>query len=277
MKRYLIIAFSMLMSATMMGQRRINPVTPPSNGTTPAPAVEKPADTAFLEIDTLQTDTLAHIPPMVYPLLHSVTVGGDLWDPIMRAFGQKYGIGGIWGQLNLHNRYLPTFEMGLGACDDAPSGGNFRFHSPVAPYFKIGCDYNFLYNSDPDYLLMAGLRYGFSPFKYNVEDITLDSPYWDETTTFSIPSQSASAGWIEVLIGMRAKLAGGWSAGWQVKFHKILHEGGHRTFGDPMYIPGYGKRGPTFTGQISVSYTFSLDAETVKAVREEKANKKKKK
>lgn len=277
MKRHIILAFLMLLSVSVMGQRRINPVTPQGTATTPGTTVEKPNDTEFIEIDTLQTDTLTHIPPMVYPLLHSVTVGVDLWDPLMRAFGQKYGLGGVWGQINLHNRYLPTFEVGLGACNDAPSGGNFRFHTPIAPYFKIGCDYNFLYNSDPDYLLMAGLRYGFSPFKYNVDDITLNDPYWGETTSFAIPSQSTSAGWIEVLLGLRAKLAGGWSAGWQIKFHKILHEGGRRTYGDPMYIPGYGKRGPTFTGQISVSYTFSLDAETVKAVRQEKANKKKKK
>lgn len=278
MRPYLIIAFFMLLSTTVTAQRRINPVTPQRPGTTPTVNVEKPTETEFLEVDTLQADTaVRRIPPMVYPLMHSITVGVDLWDPIMRAFGQKYGLAGIWGQINLHNRYLPTFETGLGACNDAPSGGNFRYHSPAAPYFKLGCDYNFLYNSDPDYLLMAGLRYGFSAFKYNIDDITLNSPYWDDTTTFSIPSQSATAGWIEVLIGMRAKLAGGWAAGWQVKFHKILHEGGRRTYGDPMYIPGYGKRGPTFTGQISLSYTFSLDAETVKAVREEKANKKKKK
>lgn len=277
MRRYATIALLMLLSITALGQRRINPVTPQRNGSTPAVVVDKPVDTEVLEADTLQTDSVRRIPPMVYPLLHSVTVGVDLWDPIMRVFGQKYGLVGFWGQVNLHNRYLPTFELGLGACNDAPSGGNFRYHSPVAPYFRIGADYNFLYNSDPDYLLVAGVRYGFSAFKYNVDDITLDSPYWDETTSFAIPDQSASAGWLEVLIGLRAKIAGGWSAGWQVKFHKILHEGGKRTNGDPMYIPGYGKRGPTFTGQISVSYTFSLDDEVVKAVRAEKANKKKKK
>ncbi len=276
MKRILLILALLTTVAGIMAQRRINPVTPKQPGTSATTEAPQPAFIEVEELDSLPADSVAHIPPMVYPLWHSVTVGVDLWDPIMRIFGQKYGLGGIWGQVNFHNRYLPTFEAGLGACDDAPSGGNFRFHSPTAPYFRIGADYNFLYNSDPDYLLLAGIRYGFSAFKYDIEDITLNDPYWGETSNFSIPSQTATAGWIEILFGVRVKLLGGWSAGWQLKFHKILHEGGKHTYGDPMYIPGYGKRGPTFTGSISLSYTFSLDAETVKAVRQAKKEKKKK-
>ena len=32
---------------------------------------------------------------------------------LMRIFGQKYGLIGFQAQVNLHNRYLPAFEIGL--------------------------------------------------------------------------------------------------------------------------------------------------------------------
>ena len=57
--------------------------------------------------------TLGRVPKMDYPLLHAVHVGLNLWDPLMRAFGQHYGIADVWAELSLHNRYLPVFESRL--------------------------------------------------------------------------------------------------------------------------------------------------------------------
>lgn len=197
-------------------------------------------------------------PKMKYPLLYDVTVGVNIWDAIMRAFGQKYGGVDFAASLNMHNRYFPTFEAGLGMARNTPSGNNYTYRSPIAPYFKIGLDYNFIYNSDPAYKFFAGVRYGFSAFSYEITDAELSGGYWDETIKFDIPSQKVTAGWFEVGIGLRVKLWGPISAGWSVKYHTLLH---HSTpaSGDPWYVPGYGTFGSALSGAFTLSYTIGLN------------------
>ena len=41
-------------------------------------------------------------------------IGVNVWDPIMRCFGQHYGLIDVWGELSLYNRFKPIFEIGLG-------------------------------------------------------------------------------------------------------------------------------------------------------------------
>ncbi len=205
-------------------------------------------------------DSAAVIPvvKMKYPLLQSASIGVDIWDPVMRIFGQKYGLIGFQAQVNLHNRYLPAFEIGLGQAKNTPAGMNFSYTSPVSVWFKIGADYNFLYNSNPDYMLTVGARYGFSPFSYSLSDITIDQGYWQETQHPQIPSQRVTAGWYEISFGLRVKLWGPISAGWRFHYHGILHQS-HTRYGDPWYIPGYGASGRSITGSFSITYTLPLN------------------
>ncbi len=205
-------------------------------------------------------DSTALIPvvKMKYPLLESASVSVDVWDPLMRGFGQHYGLIGFAAEVSLHNRYKPVFEMGFGQADHTPSGNNFTYRSPMSVYFRLGANYNFLYNSSPDYQFYGGLRYGFSSFSYSINDITVNAPYWDETARFDIPSRTASIGWFELVFGLRVKLWGPISAGWAFKYHKILHDSKSAN-GQPWYIPGYGARNNAITGSLSFTYTFSLE------------------
>ena len=145
----------------------------------------------------------------------------------------------------------------MSSCNDTPDGQNYTFKSPLAPYFKIGANYNIFYNNNPQYQFLVGVRYGFTPFKYEVSSFTLDDSYWGEQQQLSIPSQSATAGYFEFLAGVRVMIAKGISVGWNVKYHTLLHES-KGEYGKSMYIPGYGKRGGSFTASLSVSYTLSL-------------------
>lgn len=222
-------------------------------------------------VDTLTGDEwvdstqVLSIPKMKYPLLMGATVGVNIWDPVMRLFGQKYGLIGFSADVNLHNRYFPTVEVGLGTARRTPSGQNYTYRSPMSVYFKIGADYNFLYNSNPDYQWFIGLRYGFAPFRWAVDHITLDSPYWGDEVRFGIPSQTATAGWGELCLGLRVHLGAGISAGWMVRLHTLLHES-HNAHGEPWYIPGYGSRNGAITGSFSISYTLPLNKRKTDAV-----------
>ncbi len=217
--------------------------------------------TVFVDTTTntewIDSSIIKRVPKMKYPLLNSVSAGIDVWDPIMRVFGQQHGIAGIWGQVDLHNRYFPTFEMGLGYTNHKGPNESFVYNSPLSVYFKIGADYNFLFNSNPDYKFFAGFRYGFSPFSYSIKNVKLSDNYWDETVNFNIPSQNATAGWIEFGLGLRVKIAGPVSVGWMLKYHSVVHQS-KTTYGDPWYIPGFGSKNSHFSGSVSVSYTFDI-------------------
>lgn len=194
----------------------------------------------------------------IYPLIHSLTFGVDIWDPVMRILGQKFGGASVWGELSFHNRFNPVFEFGMSAADDTPSGMNFTYHSGLAPYFKIGGNYNFLYNSNPDYQLLAILRYGFTTYNYRLTDVTVNDSYWGETTAVDFPSCRSTAGYLDVGLAVKVKIAGPISMGWTAKFHKILHES-KAHMGEPMIIPGYGKRNGSITGSFSIMYTIPLN------------------
>lgn len=284
----IVIAFVAVMAMTLTAQRRITPVTAtPAAGKTVEP--EK-TDTAVFDpsrfvhfhdaegnvvlVDTVTGREVADttlsanndtLPKMQYPLWYSASIGVDLWDPVMRAFGQHYGLIGFSAGVNLHNRYRPVIEIGLGNASYTPDDGNYTYKGKMAPYFKIGMDYNFLYNSNPSYEAYAGIRFGVSRFSYELTDITVNSPYWDETTQFNIPSQSVTASYFEFLFGIKVRVWRGISLGWTLRYHSIMSDGNPR-YGDPWYIPGYGSRGGAWAGGFSIYYTILLNKRHTPAV-----------
>ncbi|MDE6300367.1 MAG: hypothetical protein K2M19_01445 [Muribaculaceae bacterium] len=218
-------------------------------------------DGAIIYTDTVTGDQwidsmpIRKVPKMQYPLYNGVDVSVDVWDPLMRAFGQKFGIIGFGADVNLHNRYFPVFEAGLGAAHRTPSGMDYTYRSPLSAYFKIGMDYNFLYNSNPDYKFFAGVRYGFSAFKWGLDNVTPSPGYWGSVEPFELPLQNSFTGWFEFCLGLRVRLIGPVSAGWMVRVHTPLNQSKNE-HGQPWYIPGYGSRGQLFTGTFSFTYTI---------------------
>lgn len=282
----IIIALLASLTFTVWGQRKITPVQPKSvTSATQKPkedaeipsglAEMKDAQGNIVLVDTItgkewiDTTNVNKGKGMIYPLFESVTMGVNIWDPVMRLLGQHYGGADVWAELSLHNRYKPVLELGFGSCNDTPDGMNYTFKTKLAPYFRIGMNYNMFYNNNPRYQLIVGVRYGFTPFSYEVTDISVPPGYWGEPSTISIPSRSTTAGFFELVAGVRVMIAKQISLGWTAKYHTILHEGTHR-YGEPMYIPGFGKRGTTFTGSFSISYTLPLNKPKPEAVNTEK-------
>lgn len=197
-------------------------------------------------------------PKMKQPLMFRAEAGVNIWDPVMRVFGQSYGIIDFSAALNLHNRYIPTFEFGLGTAKNTPSDMNFTYTSPIAPYFKLGADYNFIYNSNPDYRFTAGFRYGVSPFSYRLTNVTFDDGYWGESGTIDFPKQNVFAGWMELVAGVRVNIKGPISMGWMFRYKMLLHQT-HPSTGDAWYIPGFGSVNGNISGSFSIFYDIPLN------------------
>ncbi len=275
----LLIVFG-ICSIDGVAQRRINPVTPNSNAV-PAkdrknePVKKKQDDKKNLAefrdaqgnvvlVDTISgqeyvdSTAIAEKSKLKFPRWHEVTVGLNIWDPLMRIMGQKYGGVSVWGELSIHNRFKPIIEIGFGTADYSPEDGNYTYKSSFAPYFKIGMNYNFMFKSTPDYQFYAGLRYGFSSFSYEITDVRPNSDYWQENTVFNIPAQNSSAGFGEIVLGMKVHILKNISLGWALNYHMILHESKNTPYGEPWYIPGFGTRTSAIGGNFSIMYTLPL-------------------
>ncbi len=274
----ILAAAAMLVSLQIAAQRRITPTVPPT-GVNENKNAQKPldmsrvkevtdADGVIILVDTVSgqevvdSTRLIKAKGNIYPLLESVTVGVNLWDGVNRLLGQDYGIGSIRGEVSLHNRYKPFFEVGFSTASFTPDGNNYTFRSPVSPYFKIGAGYNIFYNSNPDYQLCFNLGYGLTNFSYSYNDVTVDEGYWGDPAHFALPSQRATIGYLEIGASIKVRLGGNISAGWNIYYHKLLHQS-NGAYGPPVIIPGYGKRDGSIGINLMLMYTIPLSPRPV--------------
>lgn len=228
-----------------------------------ASPVGRPAAARSFLTDSLEVneyvDSMANrqpkVVPNIYPLLFAIEGGVDLAPAAYRALGSGYGLGDLTLAFNLHNRYLPTFEVGLFNANYHPDGENFTYYVPVVPYFKVGMDYNFLYNSNPDYRLSALVRYGMSTFNYQYTNVNLTSGYWGDSQTISYQEQNYTAGYLDLGASLLVRLAGRVSLGWSVRYQWLLHHSADH-FGAPCIVPGMGTG--SVNASINLVYTLPL-------------------
>lgn len=271
MRKFIFISIlSCIIASAVMAQRRINPVEQPTHTKIPTEAktikdkdgnvvkkrlITMQSDSGFVDSTVVILDTVNR--KMIYPLWDNITVGVNIWDPVMRIFGQSYGGGDVSLELSMFNRFFPTLEVGIGMANSTPDDGNFTYKGKAAMYGKIGASYNFLYNKTPAYKFLAGFRLGYSSFKYDITDIEVGSGYWDEKEQFSILDQKSHAFWGEFLIGLKVKIVKNFSMGWSFRYLYLFNY--KKNFNsDPGYIPGYGLRKNSVTGSFSLFYTFQL-------------------
>jgi hypothetical protein len=160
MIRVFLLAVMAMVAVTSMAQRRITPVEKSNNkvevidnkGRKKIVNLFSFADT--ISADSLRRDSIEKIYPH-YPIVTDVTVGANIWDLLMRAFGQKYGGFGLSATLNMWNRLQPTVELGVGMANSTPEDMNFTYKCNPSPYAKLGFNYNFLFKKSPNYQLFA--------------------------------------------------------------------------------------------------------------------------
>ena len=79
-----------------------------------------------------------------YPLYNGISVSVDLWGPGSKLFGSDFFSSEVAVDVNLKNRFFPIVELGYGNTDTWSDKG--IHYKTGAPYFRIGMDYNALYN-----------------------------------------------------------------------------------------------------------------------------------
>ena len=217
-----------------------------------------PLDEPVLFMAELDTVTGAR-PKPVYPLLYSANIGFNFFDGVMKLFGQSFSSYDVQASLSLHNWIEPILELGIGFADNHPETANFRYKNKPSFYGKLGVNYNFMYKSNPDYQVYLGLRFGYSDFKYDITDVTINSGYWGQSNHFSIDNQHASAFYGQALAGIKVKIWKWFSLGWNIRYgFKMKQKIPENS--TPWFIPGYG------TGALSASFSliYSIPIHTEK-------------
>lgn len=156
-------------------------------------------------------------------------------------------------RLNLRQKYFSTMEAGVGLCDRTEETTKTRFKTR-APYFRVGVDLNLARDKQSGNRIFAGMRYGFSAFKFDFTGAPVQDPVWHTSLPIHYPSQSSTAHWGELIFGLEAKIWRNFHLGWTGRYRKRLAQSSP-DFGQAWYIPGYGKNADhTFGGTFNLIF-----------------------
>lgn len=201
-----------------------------------------------------QTDTLKA------PPLSSVSVGVDVVGLVQKAAGAKFANMEAMAQVGIRGRYFPTVEIGLGHGYREGQENDNVFETD-APYFRLGADYNFN-RRGPANRFLLGLRYAWSAFNYDFRCPTLVDPVWHTPVPVDLASQKGRAQWIEFAAGVQTKLFAFVHLGWTLRLKARLSQK-RNPYGEPWYIPGYGRNGSTAWGG-TVNILFDIETRWTK-------------
>lgn len=191
------------------------------------------------------------------PLLYGLAVSTDLVGVGNKIFGGTYISGEVAAELNLKNRYMPIVEVGYGNSNTTDDDKSIHYQTS-APYFRVGMNYNFMHKKDTYSIIYGGLRYGFSSFSYDVSAPDLKDPVWGGTVPFDYEGLSCTAGWMEIVAGIRSQIWKNLHMGWSVRYKRLISTK-EDVNAEPHYIPGYGiKSGVTFGFSYNIIYYLPL-------------------
>lgn len=188
------------------------------------------------------------------PFYNGTYIGVDLYGPGSKLLGSDFMSSEVSIAVNLKNKFIPTIEFGMGGTDTWSETG-IHYKSKAAPFFRIGVDYNTMAKKkEKNSYLYVGLRYAFSSFKYDVSTMpagdpiwgdvignpSLEDDYWGGSVPFSHLGMKGSVQWLEIVVGVKVRIYKNFNMGWSVRM-KYKTSASTGEYGDPWYVPGYGK------------------------------------
>ncbi|WP_341838266.1 DUF6048 family protein [Chitinophaga pollutisoli] len=126
---------------------------------------------------------------------------------------------------------------------------------------SLGANYNLLKKQVPkeNFMLYAGMKYGFALFNYELPAYTVPGSYWGDYHS-SVNSATKSAHWVELSLGIKVEVLKNFYVGWSLHDRLLLTKKLSKGDYPPMVIPGYGKgnKGNVFDVQYTVSYLLPM-------------------
>lgn len=187
-----------------------------------------------------------------FPFYNGLTVSVDIYGIGASVLGGDFLSSEIAIEASLKNRFFPIVEIGYGTTDAWSDRGTH--YKSSAPYFRIGMNYNTMYKKGNPNFLYVGFRYGYTSFSYDIASTPLLDPdyggsienpsmtdnIWGGSVPFNHKGLKASMGWLELLVGVQAKIYKNFHMGWSIRYKRSMSTSLNE-YGVPWYVPGYGE------------------------------------
>ncbi len=187
---------------------------------------------------------------------YGVRVGVDL-SKIARSFYENDYKGlELVGDYRLTKRYYIAGELG----NEEKTVNDERLNfTTKGTFFKVGLDYNLYENwLDMENLVYIGGRYGVSSFSQTLNSYKV----YDRYPYFGFPQNIESgekftgltAQWIEVLLGVKAKVINNFYVGFSLRVNKFFSNKRPDNF-DNLFIPGFNR---TYDGTFGAGFNYTV-------------------
>ncbi len=202
-----------------------------------------PAAHAQLKMFRMEKDSI--------PLFRGFSISFDLVGPARLMLSDHGEIEGAL-RINLHDQWFPIVEIGVGKANHKDDEITEIVYKTTAPYFRLGIDLNLLKNKHQPNRLYGGIRYGFTSYKVDIIRDILPDPVWKTETGFGVEGMKCNMHWMELVLGIDAKIFGPLHLGWDVRYkRRISHKEGD--IGQSWYVPGFGINDQdTFAAKLNV-------------------------
>ena len=123
-------------------------------------------------------------------------------------------------------------------------------YSSAGGYTRLGADFNFMKHLDEKSTdkLLVGLRYGFTTFYHEANNILIIDDNWGNLSGGKVDRKWLAANWLEVCLGMRARLINNFYLGWSARMRIKIGVTKDQVMA-PYAVPGYGQPwNSTWTG-----------------------------
>jgi hypothetical protein len=187
---------------------------------------------------------------------YGVRVGVDLYKLARSVYDNDYNGIELVGDYRLTRKFYIAGELGNENKTTDEEQLNF---TTKGSYFKVGFDYNTYENwLDMENLITIGLRYGVSTFSQQLNSYTVynANPYFGQATTVISGEKynGLSAGWAEVILGVKAEIFNNLYAGFSVSLKRIITNKQPENF-ENLYIPGFNR---TYSGDFGAGFNYTI-------------------
>ncbi|WP_309642045.1 DUF6048 family protein [Flavobacterium sp.] len=205
----------------------------------------------FIEAQTKKTDSIP-----VKTNRYGIRVGFDLFKLARTFYEEDYKGLEVVGDYRLTKKYYLAGE--LGNENKTVNDDQLNF-TTKGTYFKAGADYNLYENwLDMENMVYIGARYGVSSFSQTLNSYTIYNryPYFGQSQEIKSGEKfnGLSAQWVEVLLGVKAKVINNFYVGFSFRMNKLVSNKKPDNF-DNLYIPGFNR---TYDGTFGAGFNYTV-------------------